>query len=152
MPITQIVPGKTPETDTDPGIDASKGRKTGFRRLLLPVFAVLFIAAAACGSSGAGLPGLGDEIILSIGGSIEVDTGDGRALIQFLSVDAESRCPQDVQCIVAGVATITLGLTLGDGARRAFPVTVPPGASVRSEVAGFALTLTPSGRRRRAPA
>ena len=44
--------------------------------------------------------------------------------------------------IVAGEATITIGLTLADGERRAFPVTVPPGGSVRSEVAGYVLTLT----------
>ena len=120
----------------------SIGGKVCSRRLLLPFFAVLIIAAAACGSGGSGLSGLGDKLVLPVGGSIEIDTGDGRALIQFISMDADSRCPSGVECIVAGEATITLGLTLEDGNRRAFPVTIPPGASVRSEVAGFVLTLT----------
>ena len=138
MPITQIIPG----TIAGPTIVASIGSKTRYGRLLLPIFAMLFIAAVACGSGGSGLPGLGDKLLLPTGGSVEVDTGDERVFIQFLSVDAESRCPQGVVCIVAGEATITLGLTLEDGGRRAFPVTIPPGASVRSEVAGFVLTLT----------
>lgn len=120
----------------------SIGGKVCPRRLLLPFFAVLIIAAAACGSGGSGLSGLGDKLVLPVGGSIEVDTGDGRALIQFISMDADSRCPRGDECIAAGEATITLGLTLEDGSRRAFPVTIPPGASVRSEVAGFVLTLT----------
>ena len=109
---------------------------------MLSAFALLIIAAAACGSDAEAISGLGDKLVLPIGGSIEVDAGDGRALIQFLSMDADSRCPQGVQCIVAGEATITLGLTLGNGDRRAFPVTIPPGGIVRSEVAGLVLTIT----------
>lgn len=132
------------------GPDGSGGSKwiypTGgvlrFRRLIPLVMAALFIAAVGCGSSGSGLSGLGDRLVLSAGGSIEVDTGDERVLIQFISLDADSRCPQGAVCVVAGEAMITLGLTLEDGSRRAFPVTVPLGASVRSEVAGYALTLT----------
>ncbi len=121
---------------------SSIGGKVCDRLLLLPFFTVLIIAAAACGSGGSGLSGLGDKLVLPIGGSIEVDTGGGKALVQFISLDADSRCPQGMECIVAGEATIILGLTLEDGSRRAFHVTIPPGASVRSEVAGFALTLT----------
>ena len=126
----------------NPKIINSTGRMVRRKWLILAVFAVLSIATVACGSGGPALPGLGDELILAVGSSIEVDTDDGRALVQFLLVDADSRCPRGAQCIVAGEATVTLGLTLEDGGRRAFPVTVPPRGSVRSEVAGFALTLT----------
>ncbi len=131
-----------PTIPGDPKVITSIRAKISYGRVLLPVFAVLIVAAAACGSSGPDLPGLGDEVTLAVGGSIEVDTGDGRALIQFISLEADSRCRQGVQCIAAGEATIILGLTLEDGARRAFPVTIPPGGGLRSEVVGFALTIT----------
>ena len=111
-------------------------------QLLLGGIAVLIIAMTACGSSEPVLPGLGDSVSLSVGGSAEFDTGDGRALVHFISLDADSRCPSGAQCIVAGEATITLGLTIGDGDTLAFPVILPPNASVRSELAGFTLTLT----------
>ena len=116
--------------------------RRGWRRpfLLAPLMA-LFAIAAACGSSDSGLSKVGDPLVLSPGGSIEVDAGEENVLVQFVSLDGDSRCPSGLQCIVAGEAFITLAITLEDGGRRAFPVIVPPGGSVRSEVAGYALTL-----------
>ena len=111
------------------------------RPLPLALLLALLAVAAACGSGDSGLSKLGDPLVLPVGGSIEVDTGDENVLVQFMSLDGDSRCPSGVQCIVAGEANITLAITLEDGGRRAFPVVVPPGGSVRSEVAGYALTL-----------
>ena len=70
------------------------------RRALLPAITALFLVAVACGSESdnSGLSKLGDPLVLSVGGTIEVDTGSENVLVQFLSLDGDSRCPSGVQC------------------------------------------------------
>ena len=98
--------------------------------------------AVACGSDGpAKGPKLGTPFSLSVGGFVEVGVGDENYRVDFIGMQADSRCAAGVTCIIAGQAEILLALTGEDGQRRTFPVNVPPGGSVTSDLQGFSLLL-----------
>ena len=103
---------------------------------------MIVMLAIACGSDGpAKGPKLGTSFTLSVGAFVEVDVGDENVRIDFMDLQADSRCAAGVTCIVAGEAEIVLALTGEDGRRRSFPVSVPPKGSVTNEVAGYNLRL-----------
>jgi len=103
---------------------------------------MILMLAVACGSGcPAKGPKLGTSFSLSVGSFVEVDVGDENYRVDFIGIQADSRCAAGVTCITAGQAEILLALTGEDGLRRTFPVNVPPGGSVTSDLLGFSLRL-----------
>jgi hypothetical protein len=117
-------------------------RPSSYRLLLAALTGMIVMLAVACGSDGpAKGPKLGTPFTLSVGSFVEVDVGDENVRVDFMGLQADSRCASGVTCITAGQAEIFLALTGEDGQRRTFPVNVPPKGSVISEVAGYSLRL-----------
>ncbi len=95
--------------------------------------APLLIALAACATAGA-VP-LGETFSLAVGESAAIDGEDLR--LTFDGVSRDNRCPKDVQCIVAGAATVVLI----DGEGRELTVDVPPGGDAGVELDGYRITV-----------
>ncbi len=109
------------------------------RTRALALLAVLI--SAACGDAGDQAPKtapLGAPFTLQIGASARV--GD-EVTLRFIDVTNDSRCPADVQCIVAGEAKVLLHLTDPTGSVHQFELTTPgPGASTAT--AGYEIAIT----------
>ena len=87
--------------------------------------AMALLAAAACGGTAepvavdehATYPvAAGDTVVLRRGDSVVVD---GTVRVSFRTVEADSRCPVNVQCVWAGDAEIRLDVVVPDSAVRA---------------------------------
>ena len=118
-------------------------RQSKYRLMVLVFWGAAMLLTAACGSTNDLDPKLklGDTFTLSIGAFVEVDAGEENYRVDFIGMIADSRCGAGLTCIVAGKAEIILALTGEDGARRSFPVNVPPDGSVSSDLEGFRLRL-----------
>ena len=83
------------------------------------LLAVLLALLTAC-VAGAAL--LGEPVELGVGESAVVDD----LKVTFEGVDGDNRCPRNVNCIVAGKATVALVLEPPDGTRSQLRIDVPP--------------------------
>ena len=98
--------------------------------------APVLIALAACATVAA-VP-LGERFDLAVAESASID-GEGLDLT-FDGVTRDNRCPKDVQCIVAGAATVVL-IAASDGERRELTLDVPPGGSASERLDGLEITV-----------
>lgn len=96
----------------------------------------LMIALAACATAGAAP--LGETFSLAVGESAAIDGENLR--LTFDGVPRDNRCPRDVQCIVAGAATVVLTAE-GGGTQEELTVDIPPGGSAAGHFEGFEITV-----------
>ncbi|POM23438.1 hypothetical protein BTM25_45910 [Actinomadura rubteroloni] len=83
--------------------------------------AALVLVPLSCGTSparGDGTVRSGAEFQLAPGGSVRV--ADGATTLRFDRVSADSRCPEGVQCVWEGDATVVLTATERGRAARTF--------------------------------
>ena len=79
---------------------------------------------------------------LTIPNGLEHGGGDDGIIVEFTAVASDSRCPAGVQCITAGRAVVSLGITEGGRSRKVISLEAPPGTNVEYETAdGFLLTV-----------
>ena len=96
----------------------------------------ILIALAACATAGA-VP-LGEAFSLAVCESAAIDGED--LVLTFDGVPRDNRCPEDVQCIVAGAATVVLTAE-SDGESRELTFDVPPGGSASKRLDGLEITI-----------
>jgi hypothetical protein len=105
-----------------------------------PTFLLLTVACVAltaCDASKPVAPLAAREFDIAEGQTAVV--ADGRLRVTFVQVAEDNRCPPEAQCIVAGSATVALGLE-SDGVQGTLALTtVMPGSS--GIFHGFRLTL-----------
>lgn len=80
-------------------------------RWVAPLLAALLLAA--CGANVIGEESLPAEEEMAVGESVEVD--GGRLRLTFEGVPFDNRCPKDVQCIVAGMAKVSVRAQIEGG-------------------------------------
>jgi hypothetical protein len=95
---------------------ASKGKRTS-PVARTPLALVFVLVLAACTSTGGPeLPeadyfvNVGQQFTLRLGETAGVVTSQTIDLVRFNGVEQDNRCPVDVQCIVAGAATVVLSV------------------------------------------
>lgn len=76
----------------------------GWESLVVPILAAVLLAA--CGANVIGEESEPAEQEMAVGESVAMD--GGRLQVTFEGVPFDNRCPRDVQCIVAGMAKVTL--------------------------------------------
>ncbi len=103
-------------------------------------------AAAATGDTAgaaAAVVPLGETFSLAVGESATIDGED--LVLTFDGVPRDNRCPKDVQCIVAGAATVVLtaesGGAAGRGEGRELTFDVPPGGTAMGPFDGLEITV-----------
>ena len=99
------------------------------------------VAVAGCGSSGVTQATLGEPVVLRVGQSAELPDEDVR--IGVSGVPQDSRCPEGVACVWAGVAVVSVWLEKGSQAREELVVTTAPfeGHSSRADSLGYQVEL-----------
>ncbi len=99
------------------------------------------VALASCGSSGVTQAKLGEPVVLRVGQSAQL-RGEGLR-IGVSGVPQDSRCPEGVVCIWAGVATVSAWVEKGTSARQEITLTTAPfaGHSNRAEALGYDVEL-----------
>jgi hypothetical protein len=102
---------------------------------LLPAMAFSSLLTAC---SLAGAPPPDEPITLKVGEKVEV----AEMTVTFSGVDSDNRCPVDVQCIVAGKATVVLLCELSDGKENQLQLNVPPGGDAKTSVGDYEITAT----------
>ena len=110
------------------------------RKLLLSALTALAqtaCTAAALVAASAAVP-VGESFTLAVGESAAIDGEDLR--LTFDGVTRDNRCPRDVQCIVAGAATVVLTAESG-GEKRELTLDVPPGGSAAVGYDGLEITV-----------
>jgi len=109
-------------------------------RLSMPHLALLLSVACTTAQPSEIDPDLsrvpGESLVLTVG---EQRIVDGIVTVGFQSVDEDSRCPVDVQCVQAGNAAITVTIAIGKGPT--VPIRLNTGHEPRSGVAGIRVTL-----------
>lgn len=106
-------------------------------------------ASAPATLAGAADPGFGEPFTLKPGASAHV--AGSQVTVGFTSVTADSRCPEDVQCIQAGDATVGVWLSVSGKTREDVRMTTGPRDNPVT-VGGYTLSLrgltpVPSTRR-----
>lgn len=87
------------------------------------------LALATAAYAGLGALKLGEEAKL-----------EGGAVVKFAGVASDSRCPEDVECMWAGEATLDLTLTDG-GQTETFQLVTPPNPKSVAQVGGWRFEL-----------
>ena len=95
--------------------------------------AVLAVALLAGGS-----PRLGESFRLAIDQSVQLEDAD--LTLTFEDVPHESRCPKDVQCIVAGKAEVVFEASSA-GERKTLTFEIPPEGGDAQSFAGFTIEV-----------
>ncbi|HEX2188860.1 MAG TPA: hypothetical protein VHG51_08185 [Longimicrobiaceae bacterium] len=67
------------------------------------------LAAACAVATEPGTGGVDADVQVRLGQQVTLD--EGRLVVGFTEVPADSRCPVDVQCVQAGEATVALSVT-----------------------------------------
>ncbi len=67
---------------------------------------VCLLAATACAQKSSLAPSINRQVVLAVGEASPVS--DARLVVRFDGVAADSRCPADAMCVVAGDATVRL--------------------------------------------
>lgn len=122
----------------------------------LPVVVLLGLACASVPATVAGAadPALGEPFTLKPGATARL--GEGRVTVGFTAVTADSRCPEDVQCVQAGEATVSVWLSTPGTPREDVRMTTGPRDNPVMaggyELALQALTPVPSTKRTVRPA
>ncbi len=81
----------------------------------------------------AGAASLGEPVDLRAGESAVVDD----LTLTFEGIDGDNRCPRNVNCIVAGKATVVLAVEASDGKRSTLRIDVPPGGKGKGSFGGY---------------
>lgn len=76
---------------------------------------------------------------LGVGETVEVDDAD--LSLTFTAVPRDSRCPRDVNCIVAGEALVLFEARRG-GETTELSFEIPPGGADEQELDGITIELT----------
>jgi hypothetical protein len=99
------------------------------------------VALASCGSSGVTQAMLGEPVVLRVGESAGL-TGEG---VRFgvSGVPEDSRCPDNVVCVWAGVATVSAWLQKAPQPREELVLTTTPfaGHLSRADALGYEVEL-----------
>lgn len=111
-------------------------------RRLAPLFLVLSLMVASCGSPTAVERSflLGDAFWLGVGERAVGD--DGATAVRFVRVVGDSRCPPEAVCIWAGEVVVEIGLQVGmqPEVRSALHSSTPP-TGVRLDGLGYFIEL-----------
>ena len=83
----------------------------------LPLLSAALVVSAGCGTGDPPPPTsltaqLGTEFTAVVGSTAHLD--DDRLMVLVRQVSDDSRCPQDVECVWPGDATVALQVTVGD--------------------------------------
>ena len=98
-------------------------------------------ALVNCGSDAVTRSGLGEPVLLRVGQSAEL-SGEGVHL-GVSGVSEDSRCPERVVCVWAGVAVVDVWLATSGGPRQELRLSTGPfsGLAPAAEAAGYEVEL-----------
>lgn len=109
------------------------------------IFGLIIWAVLVTGTLGACRPGSPASteslttIALAVGESAVLD--DGELTLTFREVRNDSRCSEDVSCIVAGEATVILGAVLPSGRGEDLTFEVPPKGTASTDYESYRITI-----------
>lgn len=102
---------------------------------LLLAFSAIF---SACTSSVSDGP---IEGTISVSERLSLKSGNDEVVVEFVEVTNDSRCPADVQCVWAGVASVAIKTTAPSVAGQVSTHKMGPGESVSIQQSAYTITL-----------
>lgn len=114
-------------------------------RFPLALFAVAILWGCT-GSSGPTLPeadffvNQGTPFLIRVGETVGIQTPSTIVVVQVSDVLNDSRCPEEVECVTAGFATVRLAVQTALSVQEV-DIEIPPGADVRVDVEEVTVTV-----------